>query len=123
MGNKEDEMLDKEDPKWRQMTEDIMSGMAEWRGSHPKATFGEIERETMRRMAELQARVMEEVAQSSQAADWDEDEPPICVECGAKMGRRGEEERCVQVSGGGEVKLKRAYAVCASCGAGIFPPG
>jgi hypothetical protein len=116
-------MLDKDDPKWRQLTEDILSGMAEWRGGHPKATFGEIERETMRRVAELQARVMEEVAQASQAADWDESDAPICTECGVKMGRRGEEERGMQVSGGGEVKLKRAYAVCPACGGGIFPPG
>jgi hypothetical protein len=49
-------MLDKNDPKWQHQTEEILSGMAEWRKQHSKATFGEIERETMRRIAQLQAR-------------------------------------------------------------------
>ena len=116
-------MLDKNDPKWQKLIDEVLSGMAEWRTQHPKATFGEIERETMRRVANLQARIMEEVAQASRAVEWEESDPPICPECGAKMNPRGEHERGVQVSGGGEVKLKRAYAVCPACGAGIFPPG
>ena len=116
-------MIDKNDPKWQKLTNDILSGVAEWRQQHPKATFGEIERETMRRMAEMQARIMEELAQASQAADWEESAAPTCPECGAKMGRRGEHERHLQVAGGGEVKLKRAYAVCPACGAELFPPG
>ena len=116
-------MLDKKDPKWQHLTDEILSGMVEWRMRHPKATFGEIECETMRRIAQLQARIMEEIAQSSQAADWEESAPPICPECGAEMGRRGEQEREIQVSGGEGVKLKRKYAVCPVCGAGIFPPG
>ena len=116
-------MLDKKDPKWQHLTDEIFSGMAEWRKQHAKATFGEIERETMRRIAQLQARIMEEIAQSSQAADWEESAGPICPECGAKMGKRGEQEREIQVSGGEGVKLKRKYGVCPVCGAGIFPPG
>jgi uncharacterized protein with PIN domain len=116
-------MLEKNDPKWEKLIEEILSGMAEWRQQHPKATFREIEQETMKRMAQLQARMMEEIAQASQAAEWDESEPPICPECGEEMGRRGGRERRLQVSGGGEVKLKRDYAVCPGCGAGIFPPG
>jgi len=103
--------------------DDILSGMREWRLQHPKATFAEIERETMQRMAQLQARIIEEIAQTSQAADWQEGKEPNCPECGAKMRRRGEHERHLQVAGGGEVKLKRAYAVCPVCGAELFPPG
>jgi len=103
--------------------EDILSGMREWRQQHPKATFAEIERETMQRIAQFQARIMEEIAQTSQAADWQEGKAPNCPECGAKLRRRGERERHLQVAGGGEVKLKRAYAVCPVCGAELFPPG
>lgn len=116
-------MLDKNDPKWQKLIDEILSGMGEWRTQHPKATFGEIERETMKRVANLQTRLMEEVAQASQAVEWDELNPPICPECGAEMVSRGAQERGLQVSGGGEVKLKRVYGVCPACGAGIFPPG
>lgn len=114
-------MIDKNDPKWEKLTNEILSGMAEWREQHPKATFGEIERETMRRMAELQAQIMGELAQASQAAVWEDSAAPTCPECGMKMKRRGEHERSLQVAGGGEVKLRRAYAVCPGCGTEFFP--
>jgi len=123
MGIQEADMFDKNDPQWQKLTDEIVSGLAEWRNQHPKATFAEIERETMRRMAQLQARLMEEMAQASRSTDWEESTSPICPECGEKMGRRGQQERRLQVSGGEEVKLKRTYAVCPACGTGIFPPG
>lgn len=116
-------MYEQDDPQWRQLMDDILSGMKEWREQHPKATFYEIERETMKRMAQLQARLMQEIAQSGQACDWEEGEAPICPECGAKMDKRGRQERSLQAQGGQEVVLKRKYAVCPRCGAGIFPPG
>jgi len=116
-------MIDKDDPKWHRLTEEILSGMAEWRQQHPKATLREIEQEVMRRTGELQARLMEEIAQASAAADWERGALPSCPECGAAMERRGERERSLQAAGGGEVRLKRAYAVCPRCGTEFFPPG
>jgi YgiT-type zinc finger domain-containing protein len=116
-------MIDPGDPQWRQLTDEILSGMKEWREQHPKATFYEIEGETMKRMAQLQARLMQEIAQTSPASDWEEAEAPMCPECGAKMDKRGQQERSLQAQGGQEVVLQRRYAVCPQCGAGIFPPG
>lgn len=116
-------MIDRNDPRWQKLTEQILSGMAEWRARNPKATLREIEQEVMRRTGELQAKLMEEIAQASAAADWEPSARPICPECGAEMERRGEHERNLQAAGGGEVKLKRAYAVCPRCGAEFFPPG
>jgi DNA-directed RNA polymerase subunit RPC12/RpoP len=107
--------------EWQQKSEEILSGMKEWAAQHPHATFAEIERETMKRMAQLQARIMEDIAQSR--ADSVGMEEVKCAECGAKMGVRGEQERCLQAAGGQEVMLKRGYWVCPSCGAAIFPPG
>ena len=102
---------------------EILSGMAEWRGQHPKATLAEIEREIMKRMAELQERMIEEVAQASKAREWEEEEAPVCPECGVKMEGQGKHKRTLQASGGGEVQLEREYAECPACGAGVFPPG
>ncbi len=116
-------MIDQEDPQMRQLMDDILSGMKEWREQHPKASFYEIERETMKRMAQLQARLMQELAQATQASEWGEGVGPTCPECGAKMEKRGQQERSLQAQGGEEVVLKRSYAVCPQCGAGIFPPG
>ena len=62
--------MDTQDPKWQKLTDELLSGVSEWRKQHPKATFAEIERETMKRTATLQAHLIEELAQISEAADW-----------------------------------------------------
>lgn len=100
--------------------DDILSGMRVWQQQHPKATFAELEQETMQRLAQFRARIMEEVGQTSQAADWEERKEPICPECGIKMKLSEEHERNLQVAGGGEVKLQRSYAICPACGAELF---
>jgi YgiT-type zinc finger domain-containing protein len=115
--------MDAKDPRWQKLIDEILSGMQEWRKQHPKATFAEIECETMKRTAVLQARMAEDVAQTSEAADWVEGEGPSCPECGAKMHKRGKAERHLQGPGGQEVVLNRTYADCPSCGAELFPPG
>ena len=63
--------MDKKDEKMERLATEIVSGMKEWRVQNPKATFAEIERETMKRMAALQAQLMAEIAQESEAQEWD----------------------------------------------------
>jgi predicted RNA-binding Zn-ribbon protein involved in translation (DUF1610 family) len=117
-------MIDPNDPQWQKLSGEILSGMKEWVAQHPKATFAEIECETMRRMAQLQARILEDVVQGMEAeARQDRQEAILCPECGAEMQWRGEQDRRLQAQGGQEVVLKRGYAVCPQCGAGFFPPG
>jgi hypothetical protein len=105
------------------MALEIISGMKEWRAQNPKATFLEIERETMKRLAGLQARLIGEMAESSEMAEWEEGKEPRCLECGAVMKAAGKHKRKLQASGGGEVEIEREYAECPECGMGIFPPG
>jgi YgiT-type zinc finger domain-containing protein len=116
-------MLDKNDPELREQIDEIVSGLAEWRQEHPRATMMEIERETMKRMGQLQARMMQELALEGEVMDWENEDAPKCPECGEKLKKRSEQERRLQTQGGGEVILKRAYAICPQCGAEIFPPG
>jgi hypothetical protein len=47
--------MDKKDEKMERLAAEIISGMKEWLVQNPKATFAEIEQETMKRMAALQA--------------------------------------------------------------------
>lgn len=115
--------MDAKDPKWQKLVDEILSGMKEWRKQHPKATMAEIEHETMKRTAELQARLMEDLAQESAVTDWEAGAGPDCPECGTPMEKRGQRERHLQGQGGQTVSLKRAYAVCPKCGAELFPPG
>jgi len=117
-------MIDPDDPQWQKLSAEILSGMKEWATQHSKATFAEIERETMKRMAQLQARIMEDIAQGMEAEQQrGQQEALRCPECGAEMQYRGEQKRRLQAPGGQEVVLKREYAVCPKCGTGFFPPG
>jgi len=114
-------MADRDDLGWQRQSSEVLSGLREWTEQHPDATFAEMERETMRRMAELQARIMEDIARTMGAEE--EQEEVICPECGAKTRWRSEGERRLQGQGGQEVMLRRHYAVCPKCGYGFFPPG
>ena len=117
-------MDEQTNPEWQKLVAEITSGMKEWVNQHPKATMVEIERETMRRMAQLQARMMEDILRAKAADQRARDgEALVCPECGAKVGYRGDRERRLQAQGGQEVVIKRAYAVCPECGATFFPPG
>lgn len=55
---------------WRRMSEEIQTGMAEWRQQNPKATFREIEAELEERLSRLRARMLADLAVSSANADW-----------------------------------------------------
>jgi len=117
-------VIDKDTSQWEKMSAEIMSGMKEWVAQHPKATFAEIERETMKRMTQLQARMMEDIVRGMEAERAQEPvETQRCPECGAEMRLCGKRKRRMQTQGGQEVTLQRGYLVCPECGAGIFPPG
>lgn len=117
-------MFDQTDPKWQKLVAEITSGIKEWMGQNPKATMADIERETMRRMAQLQARIMEDVLRAKAAEQKaNERERVLCPECGAEMEYRGDRERSLQAQGGQEVVFRRGYAVRPQGGAAFFPPG
>jgi rubrerythrin len=117
-------VFDQTDSKWQKLVAEITSGMKEWAEQNPKATMAEIEREMMRRMAQLQARMMEDILRAKAAEHRaSEGETLVCPECGAEMQHRGDRERRLQAQGGQEVVFKRGYVVCPKCGAGFFPPG
>jgi len=120
MGTQIDETL------WRQLTQEIMTGMREWRLQHPKATLREIETELDTRLNRMRARMLEDLALQSAAADW-QDTPtglqPTCPDCGGPLQDRGRHPRTLQPHGGQTLTLERHYGVCPACGAGLFPPG
>ena len=103
----------------------ILDGLRAWRREHPEATLYEMERETMRRMAELQAHILEELSQDLPAEEKESLEKAAqCPECGTKMQRRGAAARQLQGAGGAKPALETGIlGLCPACGAGLFPPG
>ena len=109
---------------WQEKSEEINQGMSRWRKEHPKARFNEIEEEMDRRMAELRAQMLGDLAEMSRSSEWEaREEGPICAECGARLEGKGKKKRKIQTTGGREVEIEREYGICPQCGAGIFPPG
>jgi len=111
---------------WRQVTEDILSGMAEWRQQHPTATLREIEDALDARWAVARARILQDAALASAAADLRRANPearPSCPTCGERLEARGQEDRTLTTHGNQPLTLRRTRAVCPACGMGLFPPG
>lgn len=109
----------------QQESEEIITGMRDWRMAHPRATFAEMQAAVDERLDRLRARLLQEIALTSQAAEGERapEERPVCATCGEGMAPRGTRERTVRVQGDQEVTLTRSYFVCPACGRGLFPPG
>jgi YgiT-type zinc finger domain-containing protein len=111
---------------WQELIEDVLTGMQDWRTAHPQASFAEIESAVDERLAGVRARMLEAAALASRAADVGalaEAERPRCPECGQPLVERGRHTRTLTAAGDQAVHLERSYAVCPSCGTGLFPPG
>ncbi len=110
---------------WRELGEQILTDIQEWRRTHPKATFREIEDEVHERMSRLEAQVLQDAAQASKSREWSGtamQERPKCPVCQTPLQARGQRIRKLQGAQGQEVTLTRDYGTCPNCGAGVFPP-
>jgi ribosomal protein S27AE len=114
------------DAQWDELAEEVMSGMKEWRLQHAKATLREIEQALDERLGKMRARMLQDAALASAAADIQaaaEEERPVCSECGAVLVGRGSGIRRLTTQHEQTLDLERSYGVCPQCGAGVFPPG
>ena len=112
--------------RWRTLSDAVLTGMQDWRAAQPRATFAEIEAEGETQLARLRARLLEDAALASRAADLTAQaaaERPPCPTCGQELQPRGQQTRTVTVRGAQAVRLRRHYAVCPACGTGVCPPG
>jgi RNase P subunit RPR2 len=113
------------DRTWQALSEEVLSGMKEWRLAHPKATFREIEQAVEERVNRLKARMLQDAALASEARDWTlepEQQRPTCPRCGTTLQARGTHARRLQAIGGQDITLSRSYGTCPTCGVGLFPP-
>jgi len=110
---------------WRELSEQILTDVKEWRRSHPKVTLREIEDEVHARMSRLEAQLIQETAQQSTSRTWvgaSSQERPTCPICSTPLQARGKRERKLQGAGGQAITLNREYGTCPTCGTGLFPP-
>jgi ribosomal protein S27AE len=112
------------DARWRDLAAEVLTGFRAWREQHPTATLTEIEDELDRRWYRLRARVVEDAAVRSAAADLGATAArPTCPTCGRPLQADGREVRHLTTTGDAVLTLTRARARCPACGTGVFPPG
>ncbi len=116
--------LEETEARWRELAEEVILGMKEWRLQHPKATFKEIETALDERLARVRARMLEDAALASGARDITSasEERPKCPKCGQELEGRGQQTRSLTTNYNQTITLKRSYAACPACEAGLFPP-
>jgi len=117
--------LDDLDARWHELTEEVTSGMKEWRLQHPKATFREIEAALDERLARLRAHMLEDAALLSRATELESAttaERLTCPECHVPLHARGVQTRTLVTQHDQTIPLERQYAVCPECHKGFFPP-
>jgi hypothetical protein len=109
--------------RWRELSEEIIMGMAEWREQHPRATLREIEAALDERLA----RMLQDTALASAATDLSMHSPwrNDCAVRSAGVPWRRMARRSARCAPREErpVRLHRTYARCPACGGGLFPPG
>ena len=111
---------------WPALMAEVLQGMRAWRSAHATATFAELEAAVDERLNRVRAQMLEDAAVATAATDLPAAAAaarPCCPGCGVALAARGHQTRAVQVQGGQSVRLRRSYAVCPGCGAGVFPPG
>ncbi len=100
--------------------------MKEWRLQHPKATLRQIEAALDERLGKMRARMLQDAALASAAADIKAahvSERPVCNACGRPLEERTVAARELVTQHNQVLKLERSYGVCPTCGTDLFPPG
>lgn len=112
--------------QWRELAEEVLLGIKEWRLQHPKATLREIEAALDERWSWVRARLVQDLALGSVAANMAEataGERPRCGTCDRRMEARGQQQRKLTTYYDRLITLERSYLVCPACTTGLFPPG
>ena len=80
----------------RKMSTEILTDIKEWRRTHPRATYVEIEDEVHRRMMQLEAQIIEDAAQESPSREWGRGarvQAAQCPKCALPLQARGKHQR------------------------------
>ena len=114
------------EPDWDSIFREIRDEMVAWRRTHPKATLREIELENERLLARLHARMVQDVAAASTAADFagaPAAARPTCSNCQVPLVARGKKERTMRTHGDQRLAVERSQGSCPGCGQTFFPSG
>ena len=104
-------MNDAFDQTWGAVSEEILADVNQWRATHPKATFQELEQALHERLSRLEAQALQAAALARTARDWSqapERDQPRCPTCGTPLLARGQHARHLHGPGGQDMTLRRS---------------
>lgn len=108
-----------DEQQWRALSEEILSGMKEWRQAYPNATFREREEAAHERVSRLEAHLVQETVRADERNDWVQgpvDQRPTCPNCGVPLVSRGKRQQVLQSQGGQRINVQRTYGTCLQLG-------
>ena len=114
------------EPDWDSIFQEVRDEMVTWRRAHPKATMREIELENERVLARLHARMVQDLAAASAAADFagqPADARPRCPKCQVPLVAHGKKRRTLRSYGNQPLAMERGHGTCPQCGQAFFPSG
>lgn len=111
--------------EWNKLFTEKSEAVSRWREEKPRATLTAIENEVDKQLAEVRAKMIEELAQASQLRDIGKlakAERPKCPVCEQPMAANGKQTRRLLTNDEQEVTLTRSKGYCNSCQISYFPP-
>lgn len=111
---------------WDELYDQATERSRAWRQANKQASLTDIENQVDDNLAELRAKMIQELAQASELSDLRQiarEQRPKCPDCGAIVNADGQRKRHLVTEHDQEVTLERSKATCPDCGLSFFPSG
>ena len=92
---------------WRDEADAAVATIAQWRETHPRATWAEIEAAVDGPLTALRTRLLVDSAQATPAADPALAERPACPACGGALHDAGRHRRRLRSEGDETIEVER----------------
>lgn len=116
----------KKQEKWIASFQEASDTISQWRQTHPRATFSDIENTVDEQLAQLRASMIQDLVEESRLTDFKQltvAERPRCSACGRALAANGKQTRQLITRHDQVVELARSKGYCRHCHVSLFPPG
>jgi hypothetical protein len=117
-------MAMKKRDKWTESFQQASEKVSQWRETHPRANFTEIENSVDEQLARVRVAMIQDLALESELTDIKQLKPearPQCPECRQPLAANGQQTRQLITNHEQSVKLERSKGYCRRCGVSFFP--
>ena len=116
----------KKQEKWIASFQQASDMISQWRQTHPRATFTDIENTVDEQLAQLRASMIQDLVEESRLVDIKRlavAERPRCPGCGRALAANGRQTRQLTTRHDQVVEVERSKGYCRHCHVSFFSPG